>query len=311
VLLAAACGASTAQTNAEQPDRSQSTEAPAKTGVTGSFEFPDSVVAGEIVNGTLVIENNTGSTVKATSGCDKWQAILERDAISTQRGITLEACPPPDRVLPVGVTRLAFAVPVSAAICPQPDTEGREIWIECSDTDWRDDPLPAGEYQLRADSNPFGWPIEIAPFTVDVEARVASRIEIGTHTVRGGENLSGTLIVENNTGRAIVGSSCLPEAAMGLMNEHASTEIMLKEDCPVNSPERILEPGTNRFDFSVRAVARQCMGSMQEDDSSTGRSKCAIASEEVALPPGEYLLRLSESAWDEVTPQPLTVQVTP
>lgn len=173
VLLAAACGAGTAQTNAEAPDQSTSTTAQPQTGVTGYFEFPKSVVSGDVVNGALVIENNTGREVEATTGCDKWQAILERGAISTQRGITLEACPPPDRMLPVGVTRFPISVPVSAAICPQPDTNGRDIWIECSDTDLREDPLPAGEYQLRVTSNPFGWPIDLAPFTVAVEEPVA------------------------------------------------------------------------------------------------------------------------------------------
>ena len=170
VLLAAACGAGTAQTNAEQPDQSTSTAAQPKTGVIGSFEFPKLVVSGDVVNGALVIENNTGREVEATSGCDKWQAVLERGAISTQRMITLEACPPHDRMLPVGVTRVPISVPVSAAICPQPDTHGRDIWIECSDSDLREDPLPAGEYQLRVDSNPFGWPLEIERTTVQVTA---------------------------------------------------------------------------------------------------------------------------------------------
>ena len=120
--------------------------------VTAHFEFTATeVVAGEALEGWLVIDNNTGSDIDIRDdGCaPKWGASLENGFVSQMAVFTMEcSIDLTNNTIVAGTTRLPVTVTASYSQCTQ-DPIGSDAGMPACLPPPSDPmpPLPSGEYQ--------------------------------------------------------------------------------------------------------------------------------------------------------------------
>jgi hypothetical protein len=241
------------------------------------------VEQGAEIAGELVVENDTGAPVDLWQGArctPKWAIVLTRPGEKPDHAFTMECVGQPLRI-DVGTTRLPFTVNATYQFCtndqPSADTP------KCEPGGGQP-PLPVGTYDAA-----FATPLPIdglappEPVSVSVVENVSAEtlsatLELDRDVVRTGEEITGDLVIRNNSGRTVElsegGRRCAP--AWGVIATTSTTAASSVFWTGCAEPMRIA-PGTTRLpftahlapesgtpgDYRVRFVSREPIAGLQ------------------------------------------------
>jgi hypothetical protein len=276
----------------------------ARHGISARVELPsDTIVSGSTVEGTIVVENDTGKPIPQTGkdGCgQQWAVALGNDRVHPDILFPL-VCVPSTQNFPVGTSRWPFELRVvDQSQCSLPGHPSNPPTRTCAPG--ADTPLPAGDYRTEF----FGGlkALEPSPLTVHVIARVSVRVELPSDTMVTGTSQQGTLVIDNNTGTPIPDEHCTSRARLYLVNGVASSQIHAIADCTAATPNPTLPAGETRRPLTIYARYGSCVPNLP----------CTTAPrfEESfpPLPPGDYRVELDPGDSGLPALPPMTVHVT-
>jgi hypothetical protein len=264
----------------------------------------DSMVAGSQLAATLVVENTTDKPIDLTTGScrSSWAITLRRASFVNEPVWTLECTSGPWIVTP-GVHRWPSSILASYYHCSGSDQPPPGD-VKCPPNSAPGTPpLPVGDYEAVLVTSAPGSLPDAPPVTVHVvdahsRADLTTRIELPGATFVAGPTVTGTLVVDNNTGKPIT----LPTDAHGcqllwriaLTNASIPPNTAFKAEC--YRPAKPLASGENRFPFTLVTTYITCT-------SVAGSGGCP------PLPPGRYTAVLVSSTGVDPFPAPPPARV--
>ncbi|MEQ1699406.1 MAG: hypothetical protein ABMA25_04810 [Ilumatobacteraceae bacterium] len=338
VMVGIVCGvvvvAALAATNSTGPRTGSTESMPTTTNtaagqVTAHFEFTSNeLVAGDTLDGWLVIDNDTGHDIDTRDdGCaPKWGASLTNAGVPPAAGFTWECLTDPAKsTITQGITRLPVAVSASYSECTRDPIASDSGMLACLPPPASSaPPLPAGEYQAVFVGNLPGVPTP-APVAITVVDRptttltstaagqVTAHLEFTSTEVVAGEALEGWLVIDNNTGSAIDISQngCAPKWAVRLTNASVPPSAMFTADCRIDPTTSTLPTGTTRLPVTATAVYAGCSGGPASASATTFLPACLADSDNriPPLPAGEYEAVLVGDLPGIPTPAPVKITV--
>ncbi|MET0276256.1 MAG: hypothetical protein ABW211_05360, partial [Acidimicrobiia bacterium] len=119
---------------------------------------------------------------------------------------------------------------------------------------------------------------------------VSARVELSTSTVKAGANLHGTLVLENTGVSAVdLTDKCSPKWKLAIENRTHPAVVLFDANC--DTRPFLVEPGTTRLPFAVRANYGTCVAD-EGYKPKPGRPACLANGRLPALPPGKYTVTL-------------------
>jgi hypothetical protein len=286
--------------------------------VTTRIEVPETIVSGSQVEGTIVIDNNTGADITIPACGPMWYIALTNTSHGPDMGFA-EPCLPP-LVIGVGQSRLPSAIATSFSGCVEAPNIGDNLQ-EC--VNGGAPPLPAGEYTAILVGN-HKDPLPGIPTPASVTVRVVApgstmptstttpnpggvtaRIEV-PETIVSGTQAEAALVIDNNTGADITIPGCGPMWAIALTNaSHAPDRVFA---LPCLAP-LVVRLGQTRLPSVLMASFATCTNGPSNGDT----TPTCVNAGPPPLPPGEYTAVLVGLGTEPLpgipNPAPVTVRV--
>ena len=293
--------------------------------VTARIEIPDTIVGGQRVEASLVIDNTTEEELTiAFDGCGpKWRIALTNDTHLPSSAFTFQC--DAALVVPVGQTRLTHYVFTYETECSaEPANDG--LLPTCVGNSLP--PLLPGEYRaVLVGREPDALPgiprpepvvvqvvapdpataSTMAP-TTTIPTTVSARLEV-PDTIESGDQVDAALIIDNNTGADITIPGCGPMWAIVLTNTAHPPDIAFLLPC---LPPLVIRTGQTRFPSVLRASYSTCTARPAGGDDPT--PPC-LDSGPPPLPTGEYqavVVGLEKDPLPGIpNPEPVNVRIVP
>ena len=134
-------------------------------------------------------------------------------------------------------------------------------------------------------------------------ARVSARVVLGSRTITAGSAVAASVIVDNNSGRAIRVTGCLGLFQVVLTSSTYHPDVAW----PACAQTFTIPAGQSSYSLKVEATYSSCS---QRGPQGTLKS-CLPGNRMPPLPPGRYHARLFQARHAVAVPAPIPVRVTP
>jgi hypothetical protein len=134
-------------------------------------------------------------------------------------------------------------------------------------------------------------------------ARVSARVVLGSRTITAGSAVAASVIVDNNSGRAIRVTGCLGLFQVVLTSSTYHPDVAW----PLCAQTFTIPVGQSSYRVKVEATYSSC-----GQDGPQGTLKSCLPGNRIPpLPPGRYHARLFQAGHVVAVPAPIPVRVTP
>ena len=129
-----------------------------------------------------------------------------------------------------------------------------------------------------------------------LQAPLSARIVLPVSTMAAGSSISGKIVVENNTGHALLATGCKSLFAVALGNDRISPDVVWRSCLQTFT----IPEGESSYPVIVTASYSTCSPPL-----------CTDGSLSPSLPPGDYRAMLFQQTIVVPVPPPIPIRVTP